>query len=106
MLLSTAEVISGPALRATAMTLKLLDTTLSEKCLLNHSRIMFCYTEGEEEKSKTRKSVFTQVLVLVEKWAFSASVKGKTLSILMQKLEVVHFTLTHFLLSFPRIFAS
>lgn len=55
MLLYTAEVISGPALRATAMTLKSLDRTLSEKGLLNHSRNMFCYTEGEEERGKHGK---------------------------------------------------
>lgn len=71
MLLYTAEVISGAALGATAMTLKLLDTTLSEKCLFNHSRTMFCYSESEEEKGKTWKSVFTQKL------GFCVSVKRK-----------------------------
>lgn len=38
------------------VTLKLLDTTLSENGFLNHSRTMFCYMEGEEERGA---SVYT-----------------------------------------------
>lgn len=58
------------------MTLKLLDTTLSENGFLNHSCAMFCSMEGEEERGATR-AVFTLILVLVKKWAFSVSVKRK-----------------------------
>lgn len=50
MLLHTAEVISGPALRATAMTLKLLDTTLSEKWLLNLYSSVLCSRRAENKE--------------------------------------------------------
>lgn len=49
------------------------------KCLLNHSHTMFCYTEGEEEKEKHAKSVFTHILELAKRWAFSVSVKRKNI---------------------------